>query len=532
MQLILKRPLAPALPHVEATESFWGSLRYFNLYRISVGAIFLLAVLVYGDALNLGGHNLRLFAYVCAAYLGAALVFHVVLRKWRAHFNAQLTLHVIADIAALTVLMNASSGIRSGLGVMLLISLAGAALVSRGTLMLFYAALASIAVLLEQSYWVLVYDFSTANFLQPGLLSIGYFATALITNGLARRVIVNERVARQRGEDLANQLRINQLVIQDVQDGVLVVDSNGLVRQHNRQVRALLGHAAPELGQVDEYSAELASHLSAWRAGAGPDQVSLRFTDSGKLVRVRFVPAGIAGGSFALVFLEDLSKVQEQMQQLKLAALGRLTANIAHEIRNPLSAITHAADLLREESRSPSRNRLVTIIRDNAQRLDLMVRDVLQLSRRDRVQAETIHLRAFLAGFVDEFAQNESIARDAFVLETAEDASVAFDRAHLIQVLWNLLRNAWRHCRKQPGSVTLRVLHRANRIELHVIDDGAGVAGELQAQLFEPFFTTFSGGTGLGLYIARELCAANGTRLDYFDRSVGADFGILWQRTL
>ncbi|MBI2315799.1 MAG: HAMP domain-containing histidine kinase [Betaproteobacteria bacterium] len=528
MQFVLKLPLASALPQVEAGESFWGSLRYFNLYRIAVGGLFLLVVLFYGDTLNLGAHNLRLFVFASAIYLGAALVFHVVLSKWPAHFNAQLTLHVLADIAALTLLMNASAGVRSGLGVMLFISLAGAALVSRGTLMLFYAALASIAVLLEQSYWVLVYDFSTANFVQPGLMSIGYFATALITNRLARRVIMNERVARQRGEDLANQLRVNQLVIQDVQDGVLVVDSNGLVHQHNRQVKALLGHPAPELDQVDKYSEELAAHLAAWRSRAGPAQVSLRFPDSGKLVRVRFVDAGIAGGSFALVFLEDLSTVQEQAQQLKLAALGRLTANIAHEIRNPLSAVTHAADLLREESQGASRDRLVAIIRDNAQRLDLMVRDVLQLSRRDRVQTETIRLRGFLAGFIDEFAQNEGIARDAFVVDGLEDPAVAFDRAHLIQVLWNLMRNAWRHCRKQTGSVRVRVLDRSNRIELHVIDDGPGVAKALQAQLFEPFFTTFSGGTGLGLYIARELCAANGTSLDYFDRSEGADFGSLW----
>jgi len=190
-------------------ESFWRSLVYFNHYRIAVAGLFLLVVLIYRDALNLGSHNLPLFIYASAAYLCAAVAFHAVLRKWRSWFNGQLTIHVLADIAALVLLMNASSGIRSGLGVMLLISLAGAALVSRGRLMLFYAAVASIAVLMEQAYWVLVEDHLTANFLQPGLLSIGFFATALITNQLAQRVIMNERVARQRGADLANQLRIN-----------------------------------------------------------------------------------------------------------------------------------------------------------------------------------------------------------------------------------------------------------------------------------------------------------------------------------
>jgi two-component system sensor histidine kinase PilS (NtrC family) len=513
----------------EVTESFWASLRYFNFYRVVVAGVFLVSVVVYPETLNLGSHDPRVFMYTSAIYLFLAVGFHLALRRWRIYFNVQLTLHVITDIVALTLLTYASTGIRSGLGVMPLISLAGAALVSRGTLMLFYAALASIAALLEQAYWVLVYDMGTATFLQPGLLSIGYFATALITNRLAQRLIMNERVARQRGEDLANQLRINQLVIQDVQDGVLVVDSNGLVRQQNRQVTVLLGRPAPELDQIEQYSAELAGQLEAWRAGNGPSNLTLRLSESGRLVRARFVAAGVAGGSFTLVLLEDLSKFQEQAQQLKLAALGRLTASIAHEIRNPLSAITHAGDLLLEETQGAGGDRLLRIIRENSKRLDRMVRDVLELSRRDRLQIEKIRLKSFASGFIDDFVQNEGIDRSAFVIEVPEDAMIEFDRVHLNQVLWNLVRNGWRHCRQQAGSVVLRVQSRSGRVELHVIDDGNGVAKELQAQLFEPFFTTFSGGSGLGLYIARELCAANAASLDYFDRGTGADFRILWQ---
>jgi len=510
-------------------DSFWVSLKYFNFYRIAVAAMFLLAALVYGDDLGLGSHDLKAFVYTCVVYLALAVAFHLALRKLPGSFNLQLTLHIVSDIAAVVVLMYASSGIRSGLGVMLLISLAGAALVSRGTLMLFYAALASIAVLLEQTYWVLVQDSSTANYLQPGLLSIGFFVTALITNQLARRLILNERLARQRGADLADQLRINRLISRDVQDGVLVVDANGLVYQHNPRAADLVGRFPPELSQIEEYSEDLAQGLAAWRAGQGASSVNMRFAESGRLVRARFVAAGVAGGSFSLVFLEDLSKLQEQARQLKLAALGRLTANIAHEIRNPLSAITQAGDLLHEEQRGPQKERMVQIIRDNARRLERMVHDVLELSRRDRVQPETIRVRPYLFTFIDEFAQNETIPSGSFSIDAAENVVMEFDRAHLNQVLWNLLRNAWRHCRKQAGSVRLAAWRRVNRVELHVIDDGEGVARELQAQLFEPFFTTLASGTGLGLYIARELCVANGASLDYLDRYQGADFRILWQ---
>ena len=511
-------------------ESFWVSLRYFNVYRLLLAAVFLAAVLIFGDSLNFGSHNLRLFEYVAGAYLLLAVAYQALLEKMRSYFNFQLSLHVITDIVASVLLMNASDGFRSGLGVMLLISLAAAALVSRGALMLFYAALASIAILLEQAYWVLSFDHSTANFVQPGLLSIGYFATALITNQLAQRVIRQERVMRQRSVDLSNQLRINQLVIQDMQDAVLVVDGNGLVRQHNPQVSVLLGRRAPELDQIGNYSPEIARLLARWRSqGDNPSQ-TLLLPGSGKLVRARFVEAGTDGGSFSLVFLEDLSRLQEQAQQLKLAALGRLTANIAHEIRNPLSAISHASELLLEERRDSAQERLLHIIHDNSKRLDRMVRDVLELTRRDRVHPETIRLADFLPSFIDEFAQNEKVPAAGFALELHGAGEIDFDRVHLQQVLWNLLRNAWRHSRQRDASVRVAVRRQANRVELHVIDDGEGVPTHLRQQLFEPFFTTYSGGTGLGLYIAREMCAANGAILEYVELPAeggGADFRML-----
>jgi two-component system sensor histidine kinase PilS (NtrC family) len=514
---------APDVP-----ESFWVSLRYFNAYRAAVAVLFLVLVLAYGDALALGQKNLRLFGLVSVLYLAAAAAFHVAIKRIPRHFETQLTVHVCTDIVAIVLLMYASGGFRTGLAVMLLISVAGASLVSRGRLLLFYAALASIAVLLEQAVSIIRGDQGVAEFLPAGLLCLGYFATALVTNRLAERVITNERVARQRGVDLANQLRVNQLVIQDVQDGVLVVDSNGLVRQHNPMVDRLLGRPAPELDQIESYSEQLARALGDWREGRARAAATFRFPDSGFLVRARFVEAGVAGDSFAVIYLEDISKLEDQARQMKLAALGRLTANIAHEIRNPLAAITHAAELMLEENRAPARERLTRIIRDNAKRLDRMVKDVLELNRRDRVQPDQVRLGAFVQAFLDEFAQNEQVDRSGFVLVAEGDGVVEFDRVHLNQILWNLTRNAWRHSQKRAESVRLHIQRQGNRLELRVVDDGAGVPRELQSQLFEPFFTTYSAGTGLGLYIARELCAANGVTLDYVERPSGAEFRITW----
>ena len=526
---------APATAPERVPESFWVSLRYFNVYRIAVVAVFLGTSLFYHDELPLAQHSRTLFLYACGAYLLIACVFQAAMFLMRERFNLQLTLHVFADIVAITLLMYASGGMKSGLGVMLLISLTGAALVAPKQLTFLYAALAAIAVLIEQGYWVLVFDAPTSNFLQPGLLSMGYFATAGITNQLAQRVVTNETLARQRGRALRSQQRVNQLVLADMQDGVIVLDRDGRVAQANPQSARMLGVDRLTGRQFAALLPEAAGKLAAWRREAaerpGTKPAVFDLSSRGRDLRVRFIDAGTEE-EFTVAFFEDLTRLREQAQQLKLAALGRLTANIAHEIRNPLSAISHAAELLdegqpQEVGGRGDNLRLTRIIRDNTLRLERLVSDVLQLNRRDRVEAERIHLTQWLQGFLEEFSRNEAVAAERLRLETPRDAWVRFDRAHLHQVLWNLLRNAARQATAAPGAVRVVVDGSGNQVELNVIDDGQGVTKAIQSQLFEPFFTTFSAGTGLGLYLARELCAANGAVLEYVDGTPGAHFRIV-----
>jgi two-component system sensor histidine kinase PilS (NtrC family) len=497
-------------PEERIPESFWISLRYFNLYRIVLAAVFLGTAFVYDEAINLGAHKLDLFRYIAAGYLFFGVVFHGVLRDLRERFELQLTLHVCLDIVATTLLMYASGGIRSGLGVMLLISLTGAAIVAPRRLTFLYAALATIALLLEQTYWVLEHDAPTGAFLQPGLLAIGYFATAGVTSWLAARVAANERLARQRGRELAIQTRVNQLVIEDMNEGVLVLDRAGRVVQHNPQVQQLLGTA---------------SLLGASITGLVPGfSGSAEIEVAGRNIRLR--PLARGAEEFSVLLVEDTTRVREQAQQLKLAALGRLTANIAHEIRNPLAAISHATELLREEKRGDDRERLTRIIRDNAGRLERLVSDVLQLNRRDRVSAAPLRLQPWLGGFIAEFVANEALPAERIVLEVRRESWIEFDREHLHQVMWNLLRNAARYARAEPGAIRIRLDGYADRVELSVIDSGPGVPEAIQGQLFEPFFTTEAKGTGLGLYLARELCAANRAVLEYVNGAAGAHFRI------
>ena len=506
-------------------EAFWISLRYFNLYRVAVASLFLTLTAVYGDALNLGSHQIDLFRFVAAAYLIAAVLLQAVLRNLRDYFHEQLTLHVGLDVLAITLLMYASGGIRSGLGVMLLISLTAAAIVAPRRLNMLYAALATIALLLEHGYWVLVQDAPEASYLQPGLFAIGCFATASVTGWLSQRVAANERLAHQRGRELATQTRVSQLVIADMQDGVAVLDRDGRIVQHNPQAQRLLG-AAPLVGaDIVRLLPAFASQWQAWRAGHGARGPTGEIEVRGREMGLRLLDTGTEE-EYSVLFLEDTTRSREQARQLKLAALGRLTANIAHEIRNPLSAISHATELLDEEKRGESRERLTRIIRDNAQRLDRLVNDVLQLNRRDRVSDDRIPLRPWLEAFVPEFAVNERVRPERIALDV-QDAEVRFDREHLRQVLWNLLRNAARYASEAPQAVRLVARVFGDSVELSVIDNGPGVPDSDQGQLFEPFFTTHSNGTGLGLYLARELCSANGARLEYVDDMPGAHFRIL-----
>ncbi|MGE5640515.1 MAG: two-component system sensor histidine kinase NtrB [Clostridia bacterium] len=510
-------------------ESFWISLRYFNLYRIAVAALFLALTVVYDDALNLGSQNLGMFRSVATGYLLVSILFHGVLRNVRAYFAEQLTLHAGLDVVAITLLMYASGGIRSGLGVMLPTPPPGAAIVAPRRLSYLYAALATIALLLEQGYWVLAHDAPETNFFQPGLLAIGCFATVGITGWMAQRVATNERLALQRGRELATQTRVSQLVIGDMQDGVAVLDRDGRVVQHNPQAQRLLA-AEPLLGaEIGKLLPGFASRWQAWRAarlGAGQEHAAGTFHVRGREIGVRLLDTG-TDEQFSVLFVEDTTRSREQAQQLKLAALGRLTANIAHEIRNPLAAISHAAELLGEEKRVEDQHRLTRIIYDNTQRLERLVADVLQLNRRDRVSGERLRLGPWLEAFVGEFVANEGVPRGRLAVELAKDLWVEFDREHLHQVMWNLLRNAVRYARPEPGAVRISVAGYADRVELSVADNGPGVPPDVQGQLFEPFFTTDSKGTGLGLYLARELCDANRAVLEYLDEPSGAHFRIL-----
>jgi two-component system, NtrC family, sensor histidine kinase PilS len=510
------------------SEAHWKSLRYFNFYRFFISGLLFSSSLLHSSSFSIISPESGTFHLAVTSFYLLATTFSLVgLHYYRQRFNLQLSAHVLVDILVLTLLMHVGGGLRSGLGVMMLVTLAGAGLVGEGRLVLFYAALATLSVLFEQSYRAVSNDFGMVDFFQAGLFSAGFFAVAISARLLARRVIANEELARKRGIDLKNQTLISQRVIEEMQDGVLVLDRSGWVKQHNPRAEQLLGLSDPSERKLVNYSTELAQGFLDWSSRATNESVMVRAPASGMQLRARFVSTDSSERD-VLVFLEDMGRLQDQARQLKLAALGRLTANIAHEIRNPLSAINHAGELMREESSGQTNDRLLRIVLDNTKRVERIVSDVLELGRRDRAHRERIDLRQTLPNLVEEYTLKESVAAGVVRFEFQGAAILYFDRSHFYQVLWNLLGNALRHSRGMVGSICLRVQDggRKGWVDLHVIDDGDGVEESHHEQIFEPFFTTHSRGTGLGLYIARELCDANAARLELLNSESGADFCI------
>ncbi|MCX7194814.1 MAG: ATP-binding protein [Proteobacteria bacterium] len=496
----------------------WRSIYFFNLYRLTLSGLFVFLVSTYGDALSLGSRAPSLFFRTSLIYLVLTLISLLTIKLRWPRFSLQLAFLVGTDIVCITVLSHASGGIQSGLGVLLLVSLTATGLISRGKITLFFAALASIAVLLQHSYAVLTQDAAVAQYVQAGLLSTAYFAVAWLAHSMAKYAIASENLAALRGVDLANMAETNRLVIQDMPDGVLVVNELGMVRQYNPGVERLLGYA---FSNTDNASLEscaplLADRFAVWRQHQGRGHEVLRLPITNHQVRVRFLPVQRDGFGGAIIFLEDMQRVQAQAQQIKLAALGRLTANIAHEVRNPLSSISYATELLQEEKHDPAQARLFQIIMDNAARLNSIVEDVLQLNRRDRVHSEDYNLAEKLPLYIEGLGHTQGMSQEIFLIKVASACVISFDRGHIDQVLWNLCRNALRYCSKQAGSVQLCAWRsREGRTVLEILNDGPPVAPETVQQLFEPFFTMTAGGTGLGLYIARELCEANGATLEY-----------------
>jgi two-component system sensor histidine kinase PilS (NtrC family) len=512
------------------------AVNILNIFRFVLSLVFIISYLYMGkESLWQSEHSLFTFKLSVAYFIFSIFVLLISPLKSEV-YKLSLPLQITADIVFIILFMFAAGGISSGLGILLIIIIVIASLASNGRLSLFYAAIASIGLLLEQSYRILLGDLSATSYTQPAMLSLSCFATAWLAFSLAKRMQHSEELASARGIDIENLSQVNALITQEMQDGVLVVDEKFSIHQSNLQAATLLSLPVSSTRDftLTNYAPEIAAIFNDWLNGLDENNNST-ITISNRELKLRFMPINQPSDSQvsdrhsgAVIFIQDVSQIQTAAQQAKLAALGRLTANIAHEIRNPLSAISHANQLLQEdEKNSASTARLLQIVADNIGRIDQIIKDVLELNRRDRTHQEKIELSEFLTSFHTQFCAVENIPPAHFQLENLLQKKIAFDKRHLTQILWNLCKNGWEHSKKQAGSLMISTLDVGKSgLNIEVRDDGAGVAEQDQSRLFEPFFTTKTTGNGLGLYISRELAEANGARLEYQALPQGSTFAL------
>ncbi len=499
----------------------WRPLRFFNFSRFALAALFVLLFNLDQLPAQLGQKEPLLFYTTSLLYLAFSLAAFYPLLIQRPKFQLQINLHIIADIIFINMLMHTSGGVSSGLGMLLVISIANGSMLTTGRTPGLYAALATIALLIQQVHSALGDRPEDVNYSMAGLLGVTLFVTALVAQLLARRARTSEALAQRRGADLANMAQLTGYIIQQMQTGVMVVDKEERVRLMNSSASHLID--TPMMATetpLGHYSGELLTLLRGWRRDPANASHTLHIAGNPRELLAQFMNIGQRRNEGTLLFLEDAETATRQAQQLKLAALGRLTASIAHEIRNPLSAISHAGALLGESpDLADEDTRLTEIIHEQSLRINTIIENVLQLGKKDVRQDEDFLLKPWLEKFISEFQQSQPRASGAMRFEVEpEDLMIRFDQNHLRQLLTNLCLNGLRHAESSRAAMKLRLF--AGMIGeghgyLDVVDAGPGVDETSRAHIFEPFYTTEHKGTGLGLYLARELAVSNQAQLRY-----------------
>jgi len=517
---------------VEEPDLAWRVLATLNAFRVLI-AVALLALFVAGDDFRVFGDQYpAMFLATAASYLAFAVFAAVALhRRWFAA-SIQSVAQSVVDIAAIVILMHAGGGIASGLGGLLVVFVGAGSLVLPLQFPMVLAALATFAILGEQAVSQLGSAAHVANYPAAGLLSAIIFAMALATRPLGRRIQASEALARQRGVDLQNLSELNEYIVQHLRESILVIDADDRVRLGNASAAELLGASRPVRGLALRNVFEpLAEYLGLWRIDpnrSAHPEFTIATAGNSLRITAHLAPLAKDGDRSGpvLAFLEDASLMKERVQQSKLASLGRLSASIAHEIRNPVGAMSHAAQLLAESTGlSSDDQRLTEIIQSHSERVSHIIDNILQLSRRESSQPERVSMRPWLEDFAQEFLRTLELQEgELTVHEIPDDLEVRMDRSHLRQVLWNLCDNAVKYA-SETGGILVELqagrLSGQSRPYIEVLDHGLGVDKATAEKIFEPFYTERSGGTGLGLYISRELCELNRATLLYLDRPGG-----------
>jgi two-component system sensor histidine kinase PilS (NtrC family) len=510
-------------------ELAWRVLGLLNLYRLGIPSVLIALYLMASQPQTLGAASPTLYFYTLAAWFATGVLCIGLLKRRWPSLHAQAFIHVAFDIVAVTALLVTSGGTASGAGLLLIMPVAGVSLLMAPRIATTIGAIAALCVLGQQIMLWFSGVSDSSDLTQAGLLGGVILIAALAVAPLAGRLRESEALVRQRDLDLANLAELSQYIVERLRESLVVVDEQDRIRLINESARQILGSDAKSNALLGEVSPRLLYLLTMWRQSAPvTDTVggNLLAVDGLREVRPHFAPLGKVQPPPVLVFLEDLTALDDRIHQTRLAALGRLSASIAHEIRNPVGAISHAAQLMGEDARIPEASRrLSEIIKANAERVSTIIGNVQQLARRESTRPERMPLAEWIADFVQEFVSTGGYEPGQLAAEMPDpDLEVRVDPSHLRQILWNLCENAFRYSVQIPeDKVELRIgrLAGSHRPFLEVLDRGPGIDSTISDRIFEPFFTSRASGTGLGLFIARELAQCNRALLVYEPRTGG-----------
>lgn len=508
-------------------QTLWRSLYYFNLYRLVLGVAFFAVGISGGQFASLGQRSPSLFTAASLALVMIAIISLFTITQGRPVFRLQAYFQFGMDVVLITLLSSASGGIVSGLYLLLLVSVAAGGVVLPGRMSLFFAAIGTLFALVEHGASYFMYPFVSGSYTQVGILGIALFSTSTMINLVAKRLQQAEARAERSASDLFKLSKLNELVVARLDTGIIVVDQQGSIQLKNERAETLINfRGASTLTQVSKL---LQERLENWQNNK-QEYTPIKLTQHGPNIALRFALVSDQSDAGIVIFLEDLSQTEKQAHQLKLAALGRLTGAVAHEIRNPLGAISHAGQLM-DESRNLDKadQRLLAIVNQQSERINTIIKSILELGRPHLRNPLVLDLDEWLKNFGATFIQTHD--NDESLLEIAPTQQRIFmDPDHLHQVLTNLCENGIRHGATGKVSISGGHLGERNIPYLDVANDGPEIPAELQEKIFEPFFTTEGKGTGLGLYLARELCQDNDARLDYVNTPGGAHFRIQFRK--
>jgi two-component system, NtrC family, sensor histidine kinase PilS len=524
-------PASAAAPSVTPRDLAWRVIGLLNLYRLLVPLVLLAMEALAGPGWGPVTARPPLFSGACIAYFTAAVLLLIARRLHWSSVRIVALVNATVDALAIGLILYAAGGVASGLGILLVLPVFALSVFAGRRDALLIAAVAALALLVQQVFVGVIDEAPAADYVTAGFFGAVLFLVAFAMWLVSNRLRESEALVRRQEVDLANMAQLSQYIVQHLRESILVIDAKDRIRLINESAAEILGddNAYPE-ALLGEASPRLLFLLESWRkgtAGGGPAPFSdqtLVAADGARLIRAYFAPLGAVSPGPVLIFLEDTSLLAERVQQSKLAALGRLSASIAHEIRNPVGAMSHAGQLLAESPNLAEEDRRLTeIIRSNAERVSGIVENVQRLSRREPARLERLPLQAWTQEFVEEFGQTMQWTR-LTVNDVSRDVEVRIDPDQLRQIVWNLCENALKHAVGDDPAAGVEIrfgrMGGSDRPFLEVADRGAGVAPEHAERIFEPFYSG-GRGTGLGLFLARELAQTNGATLLYEPRGGG-----------